>query len=633
MCGIAATIDPARRLPPGLVHLMLARQHRRGPDAAGAVDAGAVTLGHQLLRILPCPRSRQPMETLDRAFAISYNGEIYNYVELRRELEDLGSRFESDTDTEVILELFRQHGTAGLARLNGMFAFVLHDRRRRQIHLVRDRFGQKPLYLRSIGGQHFIASSLASLLLPEIGPSRVDPQALGDYLLTLNTFERRSLFAGIEHVPPGICRTLAEDGRTVGDVRFAQLRHEPAGAVPSLAEAGEQLWGLLRQAAHRQTHNVESLGSHLSGGLDSSAIALALKEVRPLPFATYSCAYEQGSPGGLLSEERGFEESHYARQVAARHGLPNVPVRVGPGDYFRLLLEIVEAIEEPKGNPCLPHFMLARRIALSHRVFVSGEGADELLGGYPWKLAAADGQTPAEIEGKFFATLLPAGEGALRELFVPGVAGVDDVRCRFRAALDLEPATSAPSAIDAVMRYDFDQFLHYLLLQADKLCGRFALEGRYPFLDNDLAAFALRLPATLRAGDLHSAKPVLRRALHERLPREILARPKVGFVPPEGSWYGGELQALIETLVLGRDSWVLSLTRTGRLSALWQEHLLGRRNYRKLLWGLLSLELWHRRFIQQIPRRTLAEEIAATAPATLGLSPLTRIPYADRVAS
>ncbi|HRC84142.1 MAG TPA: asparagine synthase (glutamine-hydrolyzing) [Thermoanaerobaculia bacterium] len=629
MCGIAATLDPARELPPGLVNLMLARQYSRGPDAAGVLSAGAVTLGHQLLRILPCPRSRQPMESQDRSLAISFNGEIYNYLELRRELEDAGGRFDTETDTEVILEAFRLWGLPGLSRLNGMFAFVLHDRRRRQVHLVRDRFGQKPLYLRSRGGQHFVASALASLLLPAIGPARLDEQALADYLLTLNTFEHRSLFAGIEHVPAGTCLTLAEDGRRLGAQALARVAFEPDEAAGNLDQAAEQLWALLRQAVHRQTRNVEGLASHLSGGLDSSALALALKSSAPLPFATYSCAYETGTGDAVLREERGFEESHYARQVARRHGLINVPVRVGPGDYFRLLAELVDTLEEPKGNPCLPHFMLARRISLTHRVFVSGEGADELLGGYPWKLAAAQEATPAEVERTFFRLLLPAEQGALEETFLPSTLTAEGVWARFRSALAL---ASAASPLDALMSYDLRQFLHYLLIQADKLAGHFALEGRYPFLDNDFAAFALCLPRQLRSGDLHTAKPVLRRALLERLPSAILARPKVGFVPPEGSWYGRELRPLVERLLLGPQSFVLSLAQPERLRALWQQHLGGQRNYRKLIWGLISLELWHRRFLQGQGRQALEEEILAAAPTEIVRSIPPRMPHADRLA-
>lgn len=617
MCGIATIIDPVRWVPPGTINLMLAKQHRRGPDASGVVNCRSVTLGHQLLKILPCSNSRQPMITDDGHCAISFNGEIYNFRQLKKQLEKNGVRFNSHTDTEVILELYRREGLTAFKQLNGMFACVIHDRIKGMVYLVRDRFGQKPLFYRQSRGAFFISSSIRSLILPEIGETDVDDGALQEYLLTLNTFDHKSLFSGVYSVPAGCCIAISEGGRQQQEICIEKPMFNSTGSALNIDQAAAELWSRFQASVELQSHGVDNVAAHLSGGLDSSAIVVGLHQYKQAPFTTYSCSYEAADSLYACSEEMGFEELVYAREVAGQYGLPNRPVRIRPDDYIGQLLDIVDTLEEPKGNPCLPHYMLARSVSMNHRIVLSGEGADELLGGYPWKLQAIHADSSAAIQQALFAKQLTAPLQIVNALYSDTIVSSQTVHDAFSRTLSLE---SFEHALDAVMYYDIQMFLQYLLLQADRLASRFSIEARYPFLERQFADFALSLPAQLRFGGMKNAKPVLRKALQKRLPDSTLARKKIGFVPPEGSWYRDQLRKLVKTLLLSADSYVASLCKPGSLHQLWQNHLSGRHNFRKLIWGLLVLEVWHRRQIQQIPAHTLKEQIDAAYRPKIGFA-------------
>jgi asparagine synthase (glutamine-hydrolysing) len=605
VCGIAAFVEPHPFPNDQAIRLlkrMLAPQANRGPDGEGLAIEGGIGLGHRLLRILPCPQSGQPMQAADGSLAISFNGEIYNFRSLADGLRQRGVALRTRTDTEVLLELYRADGLGMLARLNGMFAFAIHDRKRRQLVVARDRLGQKPLYVRRQGEGWRFASQIRALLAADNVTPEVNEEALRSYLWALNSFDCSTMYAGISHLPPGTWLCIREDGSVADSGALAPARFEERCTI-SLPEAAETALGLLRNTLARQSVEADRPACHLSGGLDSSAIAILMPRRVDADLITYSCSYQVDQEDSL-PDERAYEEIDHAQSVMQHAQLQGCTVHVGPEDYYADCVDLIETLEEPKGNPCLPHFELARCIGVRHRIFFSGEGADELFGGYIWKLACSEAGSDA-IE-RHLDMLAPCPSDRLSDLLCHAWSDRSVVEEAYRASMI---APDQRPMVDLLMEQDLRHFLGHLLLQADKIAGRFGLEGRYPFLDNDMIDFALALPGHLRFDRNGPTKPVLRMMLKNLLPPAILSRPKIGFVPPEGGWYANKLWPLLSYLLLGRDSFAATLLKPGEMRNLLDEHRAGRCNFRKLLWSLLCLEIWHRRFIQKQAGDQLRDEI------------------------
>ncbi|HEX8261414.1 MAG TPA: asparagine synthase (glutamine-hydrolyzing) [Allosphingosinicella sp.] len=594
MCGIAAILSEdlgeaaveARTLA---IRRMVAAQTSRGPDAEGVYSHGPVTMGHNLLRILPCPNSTQPFTSSDGALTICYNGEIYNYLDLRADLIRQGVRFRSDTDTETILELYRRDGLDAFAKLRGMFALVLHDVRNGRVIAARDAMGQKALYMRPSADGLYLASTVAALRAGCSEPAEINRRALHFYLWTLMPPAEETMLTGIELLPRGQAAIFDAGGRLLRMTSFAGA--DGAGAVEDdLDRAGATLTALLAAAVGEQSEGVPRLATHLSGGLDSSAILSVLPASLRPDVTSYTCSYKVNSVD-VPEEERGFEEAFVARRVADYVGVRNEVVLIGAEEYAANLFDVVATVDEPRGNPCLPHFFLARRVAERHRVVLSGEGADELFGGYPWKTRCAESPDGSA----FLQAMAPAPVELLERSLDGRWADQADVR---DYVLSSVAAPTRDERLRKILEFDQAHFLQYLLLQADKLGGRFSIEDRYPFLDRRIVDFARSLSPRLLSGGMANSKPVLRRALKNLVPDEVLTRPKMGFVAPEGSWYRHFLSPLLRDILLSPDSFVRTFYKTGAVEHILEDHFRGRANYRKLIWSLLTLEIWHRTVIR-----------------------------------
>lgn len=603
MCGIAAIVNPVfSEQATSVLHLgkMLNQQSRRGPDGQSSYNKRSVYLGHRLLRIIDCPQSSQPMSSGSESLTITFNGEIYNFRDLRKALQASGIQFHTKTDTEVLLQMYRKEGLAMLPKLRGMFAFILHDPIRKEILVARDALGQKPIYFTQIGSRWYFASSF--LAISAVSQRReVDADSQKHYLWNLMPHGNHTLLRNIDMIEPSSFLRLSEDGRLIEMGKF-----EPDNnlSVPrNIEEAGCQFSELLDSAVAEQAYDQPAIATHLSGGLDSSAIAASLRKVSGLNAQTYSCSYNINESEKRV-EERGFEELHFARLVACHLDMPNEAVRIAAEDYLFDLVDIVEALEEPRGNPCLPHFQLARVISKKHKIVLSGEGADELFGGYHWRIRHAFSET--NPEAAFWNSLLPAPEALMKESLAASFSDPQTSRDYVFQKID---ACSSSDRLDKILAFDRSHFLHYLLLQADRLSGYFGMEGRYPFLDSRIVHFASHLPGHLVYEENTAAKPVIRAALKDRLPTAVMERPKMGFVAPEGAWYGGELFGFVSALLLDPNSYVQTLFDRGALRGLLQLHRDRKYNLRKMIWSLLILEIWHRLIVQQQTTETLREQI------------------------
>lgn len=619
MCGIAGLVRRGAARPDDveLVGRMTASLRHRGPDGEGVLSLGAGTLGHRRLAIVDLsPRAAQPMRPAPDAegaapaeVAITYNGEVYNHGDLREELEELGYRFQSRSDTEVVLQGWRAWGEKLPERLNGMFGVAVWDAAARTLFLARDRYGEKPLFWRRLddGGIAFASEVRALLLLPG-AEKALDPVSVAKYLAFDCFPADGSIYRGIHKLRPGHA-LVWQDGevrvRRYWERRYGTSRLEPE-------EAEERLWELLVTAVERRLMSDVPLGVFLSGGIDSSAVLAAMAtRVDPARIETFTIGFEEAS----------FDESPWARAVAKHFGVNHHQRTMSIDALLTHAPEVLDLLDEPLADPSLVPTYALSKLARDHvTVALGGDGGDELFAGYdtfvaerlarPYLqlpalarrgVAALVGALPPSREKlsfqfraarfvrgldpdplvrnqRWFGSFLPEEAAALvRGAVAPGRV-YEDLR-----ALAPPPGEQASLELWTAIYLPED-----VLTKVDRASMSVSLEVRAPMLDPDLAAFAHALPYEYKLRGL-TRKWILKRALKDRLPPEILRRGKQGFGPPFSAWLQGPLRAEVEALLEPS-----RVARAGILDPLLvaricMEHVHGVRDHRKQLWALYVL--------------------------------------------
>jgi asparagine synthase (glutamine-hydrolysing) len=625
MCGICGLYDlaghPVAR--PVLARMTQMLAHR-GPDGVGYYVEGPIGLGHRRLAIIDLsPAASQPMANEAGDVILTFNGEIYNYLSLRLELEALGYRFRSQSDTEVLLHAYEAWGEQCLERFNGMFAFAVWDARRRELFLARDRYGIKPLYYCQQGHLFLFASEIKALLAHPALSARVCLEALGEYFTFQNIFTDRTLFEGIRLLPAGCwLRVQAQPQPSMQRRRYWDYRFGCAETMPSWEESVEELCRLLEQAVTRQLVADVPVGAYLSGGLDSGSItSLAARHLGRLH--TFTAGFDLSSASGM---ELGFDERPAAEMMANLFKTEHYEMVLHAGDMEHILPELIWHLEDLRVGQCYPNYYIARLASKFVKVVLSGTGGDELFAGYPWRyyrgLQVAGPGAYLQAYYEYWQRLLPDSQ---RQRFFTREVWQVLVNCHpmevFRqvfAETEL-PMETLEDKVNASLYFELKTFLHGLFIVEDKLSMAHALETRVPFLDNDLVDFALRLPPCFKLRDLqHSpqldedetwnkvryrqqptadGKIILRQALRRWVPESITRRAKQGFSAPDASWFRGESIRYIERLLLDRRARLYEFLCPASVSQLLQEHISGRVNHRLLIWSLLSFEWWLRRFI------------------------------------
>ena len=584
MCGIAGIAGGHDRAPLGrLAHLL----RHRGPDGHGVHEHEDVGLVSTRLAILDIPGGAQPMH--GEHATIVFNGEVYNAPELRRELEADGARFASDhSDTEVLLRGYERHGVDFLPRLNGMFAFAIHDRRRRTLVLARDRFGIKPLYYHHADGRLAFASELRALLAVAGVERRVDEQSLWHYVSLRFVPGDRSIVEGVRRVPPGHWAELDLDSGRLRIERWWQLRFEREEGV-SRAEWLERLRGALRDAVSRWTLADVPLACSLSGGLDSSAIVGLLAESGQTDLRTYTLGFTS-------EEDANLNELPLAAALAARHGTDHRELVVDADDLLDDLLQMVWALDEPYGGG-LPSWYVFRAIAGEVKVALTGTGGDELFGNYrrfvPFEAGRLARLRGSDVRRYHFEPSYYFSDTEKRELLVqlgPPTAAL------LQGVWD-EGGTSSPR--DGVVYLDMatqlpDEFLH----MTDRFSMAFSLEARTPYLDHELVELVAGIPPELRTAP-DDPKGLLREAVADLLTPHHLEAPKRGFVFPLARWLRGELRPLAEQLLGDEHLAQQGLFRPGLAERLLEPHIAGRRDESERLWPLLMFQLWHLLYVEE----------------------------------
>lgn len=619
MCGIAGIVDlRGRPVSPLDVQRMTDAIAHRGPDGEGQWVEDNVGIGHRRLSIIDLsPAGHQPMISPDHRYVLSYNGEIYNFQEIRLELEAKGYWFRSRTDSEVVLHAFAEWGSECVNRFNGMFAFAIWDRREKTLTLARDRYGIKPVYYARWGDLLLFASEQKAILEHSGSKKVLDTKALLEYFTFQNIFTDRTLLADIKLLPPATIATISLNGN--GAMKFEKYWdynfREPELAK-DIREYREELDRLLCQAVSRQLVTDVEIGSYLSGGMDSGTLsALAATE---LPYIkTFTCGFDLSSASGI---ELSFDERAKAEAMSAIFKTEHYEMVLKAGDMERCLPRLAHHLEEPRVGQCYPNYYAAQLASKFVKVVLSGAGGDELFGGYPWRYYRAtvcdDFEHYIDQYYVFWQRLIPNKE--IAKVFAPVWGDVKDVWTRdiFRDVfLTHDNKLDRPEDyINHSLYFEAKTFLHGLLVIEDKLSMSHGLEMRVPFMDNDLVDFAMSCPVGLKLNNLDEVirinenqhgrkgheffkktkdgKKILRDVMRNYIPDDIVQGIKQGFSSPDASWFKGESIEFVRQKLLTGNAHIYDVLDRQAVAPLIEQHLNGEENRRLLIWSLLSVEAW-----------------------------------------
>jgi asparagine synthase (glutamine-hydrolysing) len=623
MCGIAGFVGcDGAAADRGVLERMTATVAHRGPDGDGFYVDGPVGLGHRRLAIIDVAGGAQPMANEDESVWVTYNGELYNELELRAGLAARGHAYRNASDTESLVHLYEEHGPDFVRELNGMFALALWDRRRSRLVLARDRMGQKPLYYARTrgGGLAFGSEPKAVLAHPDVG-RRLDPAGLVRYLFYEYVPAPGSIWHGLHKLPPA--HVLVWEA---GEVRqWSYWRAPtPVGGAPPFEEAAGAFWGQLRASVARHRRSDVPIGVFLSGGVDSSSVAAALIEIEPArSVRTFSIGFEDAS----------FDESPHSRAVARHLGTDHRQRLFSAQTVLDLLPDVAGWLDEPFGDASvLPTHLLSRFAREEVKVVLGGDGADELLAGYPTFAAeraarlfrrlprparrlagAAVGRLPVDhgnisLDFKLKQFLRGAAEpmALAHQRWLGSFSGPEIARLLAEPppidveAEHLHRAAGLAAGADPLTRslalYQDTYLPDDILTKVDRASMACGLEVRAPFLDAGLVDAIEMLPPGYKYGRGRT-KRLLKQAAAGRLPATILGRPKKGFGIPVARWLRGPLSGLLDEL-LGPDRLARQgLFRPDEVARRVREHRDGARDHRKPLWTLLMFQLWYDRWL------------------------------------
>jgi asparagine synthase (glutamine-hydrolysing) len=584
MCGIAGFCSPGSELdaPGGRLAAMLASIAHRGPDASGTFVDGEIALGARRLAIIDLSGGDQPIYNEDGTICLVYNGEIYNFPELRERLLAQGHVFRTQTDSETIVHLYEEHGPRLVEELNGMFAFALWDAPRRRLLVARDRLGVKPLYYAWDDRRLVFASEVRALVAGGFVRPELDPDAFVELLTFQNVISFQSLFHGVQVLPPATTLTLDEAGLAT------ETYWEPLPHLDDSLDADdlvERVRDTFDEAVERQLIADVEVASYLSSGIDSSSVSASA--ARHLPrLTTFTTGFDVS---GAVGMEAGFDEREDAAALARELGTHHHELLLDSHDLEMVLPRVVLHLEEPRMNFSYPNYLTAGLTSRWVKVVLSSVGGDELFGGYPWRYEHAGQPDFLDRYYGAWSRLLT------RDELAGGLALAVDLERPRRLYDEAMAATEGLPDIERILSYELRTYLHGLLLVEDKLSMAHSLESRVPFLDNALVDLALTIPASLKLNGGVS-KALFRSAMRGRLPEAVLARGKTGFVPPQGTWFGQP--GYLDDVLLSDRARSRGLYAPGFVERLIEEHRSGIRNRRLVLWTLLCLEWWHRIFVE-----------------------------------
>ena len=618
MCGIAGILHfNGESVSPIVLERMTEAISHRGPDGEGQWIDGNIGLGHRRLSIIDLSQAgHQPILSSDKRYVLSYNGEIYNFRELRKELEVLGYQFRSQTDSEVVLNAMAEWGTDALLKFNGMFAFALWDRKQRKLLLARDRYGIKPLYYAQQGNCFSFASEQKAILSQSSFKIEINKPALLEYFTFQNIFTDQTLIKDITLLPPGYYISLDVSGGGSSQIKRSkywdyQFKNNEVSA--SKQEYVEELDRLFRQAVNRQLIGDVELGSYLSGGMDSGSIT-ALAAMQFPNLKTFTCGFDLSSASGI---ELAFDERAKAEAMSAKFKTEHYEMVLKAGDMERCLPDLAHYLEEPRVGQSYPNFYAAKLASKFVKVVLSGSGGDELFGGYPWRYYRTVNSSNFEeyIDDYYAYWQRLASNTELKKLFAPIWGDVSAVWTRdiFRDVfLSHNNELSTPEDyINHSLYFEAKTFLHGLFVVEDKLSMAHGLESRVPFMDNDLVDFAMSCPIGLKLNNLgeigrinenehldkkvsyfqktSDGKQILRDMMSTYIPAEITKAKKQGFSSPDSSWFKGESIDFVKSIITDDNAPIYNFLDASITQKISERHFSGAQNKRLFIWSVINV--------------------------------------------
>jgi asparagine synthase (glutamine-hydrolysing) len=618
MCGITGLInlDGAPVSPVDLQRMTDAIVHR-GPDGEGHWIEGNVGLGHRRLSIIDLsPAGHQPMISSDHRYVLSYNGEIYNYRELRLELEADGFWFRSRTDSEVVLYALARWGSDAIRKFNGMFALAFWDRKDRTLVLARDRYGIKPLYFAKQNNRFSFGSEQKAILAQSGFERKLNKSALLEYFTFQNIFTDSTLLEDIYLLKAGHYATLDIDRATLSTHQYWDYRFREPDRPASKHEYLEELDRLFKQAVNRQMVGDVELGAYLSGGMDSGSITAIAANQFPY-LKTFTCGFDLSSASGI---ELAFDERSKAEAMSARFKTEHYEMVLKAGDMERCLSKLAWHLEEPRVGQSYPNYYVAQLASKFVKVVLSGSGGDELFGGYPWRYYRAANSQNFEhyIDQYYLYWQRLVDNRHLKEMFAPVQKQIEGVWTRdiFRDVfVNHDNELDRPEDyINHSLYFEAKTFLHGLFIVEDKLSMAHGLESRVPFMDNDLVDFAMNCPVHLKLNNLaevlrvnendpinkqsiyfqktNDGKQILRDMMARYIAKDITKAEKQGFSSPDASWFKGESIDFVRRKLINGHARIYEILDRKAVIPLIEQHLRGEQNRRLLIWSLLNVEAW-----------------------------------------
>ena len=618
MCGIAGLINLNNApVSPVTLQKMTDAIAHRGPDGEGHWIDSNVGLGHRRLAIIDTS-SANSQPTLDTSgrYVFSYNGEVYNFRELRLELEAKGYQFRSTGDTEVVLNALVEWGTDAILRFNGMFAFALWDKKEQTLLLARDRFGVKPLYYLQQGDIFAFGSEQKAITaVPEV-KRQLNKAALFEYFTFQNIFTDQTLLQDFTLLPAGHFAVLDLKKKTpeLKRVQYWDYHFSEPKVRLSDNEYREQLDHLFQQAVTRQLISDVELGCYLSGGMDSGSIAAIAAKSFPY-LKTFTCGFDLSSASGI---ELAYDERTKAEAMSYHFKTEHYEMVLKAGDMERAMSTLCWHLEEPRVGQSYPNYYAANLASKFTKVVLSGAGGDELFGGYPWRYyRAVKNRSFDDYIEKYYDYWQRMLTGQNKEkVFAPIWDEVKDVSTRdiFRNVFKNhnQELRSPQDYVNHSLYFEAKTFLHGLLVVEDKLSMAHSLETRVPFLDNDLVDFAMSCPVSLKLNNLsqvvemdeneqanksqkyflrtNDGKQILRDTMKKYIPDDVTKAEKQGFSAPDGSWFKGDSIDFVKEAIFNNNAKIYNYLDSKAVQGLVNEHLSGEQNRRLLIWSLLNVE-------------------------------------------
>jgi len=624
MCGIAGVYNlNGESFSLHQLKNMASKIAHRGPDGEGYYVKDNIALAHKRLAILDTSaKGAQPMSSKDGKWVLIFNGCIYNYLELKQELKSKGHEFHSNTDTEVIVEGIAEYGVDFIERLNGMFAIAIWNTEEKYLTLSRDRFGVKPLYYWFDEDKIVFGSEIKAIIEHPDFEVEVNLDSLNEYFTFQNQFSFNTLFKGVIMLPPANTVRIDSESKFVKHRSWWDYDFTKTDEKLDFEEAKKNTESLFKQAVTRQMVADVPVGAYLSGGMDSGSIAaVASKQVDRL--STFTCGFDMNKVTGV---EANYDERRDAEMMSSHLNTAQYEQVINAGDLRWSLPRVVYHLEDLRVGMSYPNYYISRLASKFVKVCLQGTGGDELYGGYPWRyyriFDSTNQQEFFDQYYQFWQRLVP--DNQKKELFTSHVKDqieLDNPRKIFERVFTFNKKLKYDTPEDHInnsLYFEIKTFLPGLLLVGDKLAMANGLEERFPFLDNDLVDYAQKIPVKHKLGNLEKeieqidenigrkkivyrqfddGKNVLRKAMEDFIPKQIIERKKQGFSSPDESWYRGENAEYIKELLLGENLACSKYIDQKYVKKIVDEHINDHVNHRLLIWSFMNFEWWCKIFL------------------------------------